>query len=254
MSTEEQELDYLESTAGQGFENVDPTDLERPYLKLLQDISPECKKSRDEYVEGAEAGMFYLTASKALLGSKIELIILDYEKVWNEWKPGREGFVASHKPDSIEIDKEDYSEWRNPKTGNIIEETTNFFVLVRGHEEEGPALFSLKKTGLKYAKKMILQLLNQKTPKGSELAMYCGSWALESILNKKGQNDWYNIGEDKKAAFQFLEYVPKEIFTEHVIPSLQLVKSMKGASKMLENKPKAQIEASASIQDGEVMY
>ena len=63
---------------GAGNENVGASDMLIPRLKLLQDLSPEIKKSKPEYVEGAEAGMIFNTVTKKL-STEILAINLYYD-------------------------------------------------------------------------------------------------------------------------------------------------------------------------------
>src|SRR3990167_7412492 len=41
-----------------------------PYLVLLQDLSPQVRKAEAAYVEGAEAGVFFNTATRQPLGKE----------------------------------------------------------------------------------------------------------------------------------------------------------------------------------------
>ena len=59
------EMNFVQD-AGAGLENIDKDDLALPFLKLLQSGSDETKKKHANYVEGAEAGMFYNTVTKRL--------------------------------------------------------------------------------------------------------------------------------------------------------------------------------------------
>ena len=53
-----------EGDAHAGFENVKTTSLALPILKLLQNGSGEAQKRNQNYVEGAEPGMFLNTVTK----------------------------------------------------------------------------------------------------------------------------------------------------------------------------------------------
>ncbi len=74
------ELNFIQD-AGAGLENMDKDDLALPFLKLLQTGSDETKKKHANYVEGAEAGMFYNTVTKKLYSGEkgIEVIPCFYK-------------------------------------------------------------------------------------------------------------------------------------------------------------------------------
>ena len=68
-------LNFIED-AGAGLEHIDKDDLALPFIKLLQTGSDETKKKHANYVDGAEAGMFYNTVTKKLYSGEkgIEII------------------------------------------------------------------------------------------------------------------------------------------------------------------------------------
>ena len=56
----------FESDAHKGMEQMGGDDLALPFIRILGDLSPQVKKSKAEYVEGAEPGMLFNTVSKEL--------------------------------------------------------------------------------------------------------------------------------------------------------------------------------------------
>ena len=56
----------FEEDAAAGFENVKTVSLALPILKLLQNGSGEAQKRNQNYVEGAEPGMFLNTVTKKM--------------------------------------------------------------------------------------------------------------------------------------------------------------------------------------------
>ena len=50
--------------AGSGFENADKDSYAIPFIKLLQSMSPQCKKSNGAYIQGAEEGMLFNTVTE----------------------------------------------------------------------------------------------------------------------------------------------------------------------------------------------
>lgn len=76
---------------GTGFEDTDSGDLQIPYAKLLQSLSPEVKKG-DERVEGAEEGMIYLPSTGQMFGDEGVVIVPVYlDKATIEWAPRDSG-------------------------------------------------------------------------------------------------------------------------------------------------------------------
>jgi hypothetical protein len=86
--------------ADKGFENVRQESLALPILKLLQNGSGEAQKRNQNYVEGAEPGMFLNTVTKKLYdGDKgISVIPCYYKMEYQEWA---EFGTGSGRPEQI---------------------------------------------------------------------------------------------------------------------------------------------------------
>ena len=86
--------------ANKGFENVRQESLALPILKLLQNGSGEAQKRNQNYVEGAEPGMFLNTVTKKLYdGDKGINVIPCYHKTeYQEWA---EFGTGSGRPENI---------------------------------------------------------------------------------------------------------------------------------------------------------
>lgn len=73
---------HAQNGTGAGNENVGASDMLIPRLKLLQDLSPQLKKSKPEYIEGAQAGMIFNTVTKSLCTELIAVnLYYDHEYV-----------------------------------------------------------------------------------------------------------------------------------------------------------------------------
>ena len=72
--------------AGRGNEDVTIEDVAVPRISMLQDKSPQCKKTKDEYIEGAEPGMAYNTASQKLYGHELLIVPVYFRKEYLLWK------------------------------------------------------------------------------------------------------------------------------------------------------------------------
>ena len=51
----------FEGDAHKGMEHMGADDLALPFIRILGDLSPQVKKSKAEYIEGAEPGMLFLS-------------------------------------------------------------------------------------------------------------------------------------------------------------------------------------------------
>lgn len=148
---EELQAQFLQD-AGAGLENTTAQDYALPFLYLLQDNSPQCKRSDDKYMEGAEAGMFMDTVTQELFES-VRVIPVDFEKVYNEWIPRDDGggFVASYKSKN--------EAEQNKQEDTQIVDTANHYVLVQGGDGRWrPAILSCTSTKLKASRNWLSRI------------------------------------------------------------------------------------------------
>ena len=172
------EMNFVQD-AGAGLENIDKDDLALQFLKLLQSGSDETKKKHANYVEGAEAGMFYNTVTKRLYdGEKgIEIIPCYYK--------GPE-ILAKTKKNSSGKDCLD--------NGNEIIKTANHFVIINGEKPE-KALMAMKSTQLKVSRNWNSLMQDQfetdpKTQKNVPAPMFSRVYKLQSVENS-GSFTWH---------------------------------------------------------------
>ena len=56
----------ITKVSGQGMENLN-TGSAMPFIRILQDLSPQIKKTKEEYVQGAESGDLFFAKTKSIL-------------------------------------------------------------------------------------------------------------------------------------------------------------------------------------------
>lgn len=76
---------------GRGNEAVTTDDMVIPRLSIIQDLSPQHKKSKAEYIEGAEVKMIFNTATNELYGNAIMVVPVFYRKEYVIWKDQNSG-------------------------------------------------------------------------------------------------------------------------------------------------------------------
>lgn len=91
----------LSSTIGEGFEETDASSFAIPFLKVLQSMSAQCKRSNAEYIEGAYEGMFYNTVTGEVFDGTVGLqfIPVHFRRKMLEWQGTLDeggGLVAQH--------------------------------------------------------------------------------------------------------------------------------------------------------------
>ena len=76
----------ITKVSGQGTENLDSGSA-MPFIRILQDLSPQLKKQKDEYVEGAEAGDLFFAKTKSTVQQPARIIPTYTASVYTEWVP-----------------------------------------------------------------------------------------------------------------------------------------------------------------------
>lgn len=84
--------DFLKDDGpARGSEEVTSNDISLPRLNIVQDLSPQHKKTKPEYIEGAEVGDIFNTASQELYKGEIMVIPVYYRMEWIVWKDQKKG-------------------------------------------------------------------------------------------------------------------------------------------------------------------
>ena len=149
----------FEADAHLGFQNMEQQDLALPFLRILGQLSPQVNKRDAKFVKGAEAGMIYNTVTHELYdGEKgINVIPCYYKREYIEWQDRGEGTgapVAVHDASSSIIHEavRDSMNKDRLKSGNYLENTASYFVLICREQSAETALITMKSTQLRASK------------------------------------------------------------------------------------------------------
>jgi hypothetical protein len=85
------DIDFMQDA--QVDRGVTMDDAALPFLTVLQDLSPQTKKREAEYVDGAEAGMFFNTVTQHLWDGEAGLVIVPvyFRQSYTLWHPRNKG-------------------------------------------------------------------------------------------------------------------------------------------------------------------
>lgn len=195
------ELELLEHAAGMGMEQVSQQDVATPFLKILQALSAQVKKSKPaEYVEGAEEGMIYNTVSKKIYNGADGILVVPcaFQKRFVEWKPNLGGFVRDYGTDSSVYDKCDVNARgiRVTKEGNEIIAYATFFVLLLSPDGTYEhAIMSMTSTQFKHSRNWLAQMrqIMLKNSKGEVFnpPMFYKAYRAKTVPESNDQQDWF---------------------------------------------------------------
>ena len=191
-----------EGDAHAGFENVKTTSLALPILKLLQTGSGEAQKRNQNYVEGAEPGMFLNTVTKKTYdgANGIEVIPCHYKLEYQEWADFGTG---SGRPENIfDANSDILSKTKNEMgkdrldNGNYILTVGQHYVLILDGNSTENALISMSSSQGKISRKwnsMMMSITLDGKNGPYTPPSFSHKYRLTSVLNSGKGNQWYGF-------------------------------------------------------------
>lgn len=180
-----------------GFEDINLDTISIPFIRILQDLSPQLKNKKAEYVEGAESGMIFNTVNEALYDAPLKFVVGKFERYYIEWKPNRGPFVAQHLPENVErrmneFARDDKNKLFHVQTGNYFVETYIYYVLLPDYLNEGVCLITMASSQIKEAKKLNRALTTTCIPGSTKRALpYFMVWKMAVVEMSNDQGAWW---------------------------------------------------------------
>ena len=197
--------DYVTDT-GRGSEGVSTNDMSLPRLSIIQDLSPQRKKAEDAYIDGAEEGMIFNTASNHLFPTgKVVVIPCFFRAEYVAWKDRKKGggFGGAFASEDLAQDwistQEDAADW------DVSYTNQHFCIMVHpDHTEDKPHLedvvISMAKSQLKPSRKwntMVQQAGGDRFSRAYQLSV---------VQDRSPKGEFYNWSVKQ------LGYVPEHLF------------------------------------------
>ena len=174
-----------------------------PILKLLQNGSGEAQKRNQNYVEGAEPGMFLNTVTKKVYdgGKGIEVVPCYYKLEYQEWADfgtgsGRPENIFDANSDILSKTTKDPGGKDRLENGNYILTVGQHFVLIVDGDITEPALISMSSSQGKVSRKwnsMMASITLEGKNGPFTPATYSHKYILSSVLNSGKGNQWYGF-------------------------------------------------------------
>ena len=187
----------IAKVSGMGTENLDSGSA-LPFVRILQDLSPQLKSNKDEYVEGSKAGDLFFNKTKCVLANPLNIIPVYTKAVYTEWIPRNKGggYVASHpltvvSDPSYEKGRErQYDEWLGE---NELRYTSYWFILaeIDGNWEE--AIIPFTSSQLKVSRKLTgdINRFRYEQDKSIIPPLFAQKWQLKTVMETSKNNDDY---------------------------------------------------------------
>jgi hypothetical protein len=202
----------FEEDAQLGFENVRTESLAPPILKLLQNGSAEAQKRNQNYVEGAEPGMFLNTVTKQLYGGDkgINVIPCYYKLEYQEWSDYGTG---SGRPEQLYPDSSDIisKTTKGPDgkdrlpNGNYVLTVGQHFVIIVGDKSTETAMISMSSSQGKVSRKwnsMMLSITLDGKNGPFTPPSFSHIYKLSTLINTGKGQQWYGWNVEKVGPLQ----------------------------------------------------
>ena len=197
----------FESDLGSGFEEVTSSDIQIPFLRIIQALSPQLKKSDAGFIEGASSGDIFNTVTKnTWTGEKGVLVIPVYFQLkLLEFIPRSQGggFVSELSPNSEDVRKavrDADSGLELLESGNELVRTAQHYVkIVHDDVNLENAFNDMKKTQLKKSRQWLSIMMMQKH-NGKTLPSFANVYRLKSIEDGNDKGSWnsWSVAHDSQ--------------------------------------------------------
>lgn len=171
------EVDYS-AYGGTGFENQDNSDIQVPFLRILQSLSPEVKSVDKGGIEGAEVGKLFNTVTQECY-DEVLFVPSVTKHIYNEWIPINDGggFVGTYETtDKFVVDAQRAAKANDLPFGQIktedghdlVETFDVYGILVTENNEPMPVIISFTSSKIKVYRKWMsaIRMFVLPTPTG----------------------------------------------------------------------------------------
>ncbi len=193
--------DWMDNSS-RGSEEVGFDDLTIPRLDVIQDLSPQHKKNKPEYIAGAEPGLLFNTVTKVLYGGDVHFIPVYFRKEWVIWKDIKSGggFRGAHATQQEAVNA--LSELDDADQCDIQDTGQHFGLIVNKDGSTEDIVISMSKSKMKASR----QLNSMVRIRGGDRFSSMYEISAVEAQNAAGQ-DYWNLG------IKPLGFVSKELFT-----------------------------------------
>tara|TARA_R100001460_G_scaffold10186_1_gene24085 strand:+ start:64 stop:840 length:777 start_codon:yes stop_codon:yes gene_type:complete len=198
------ELDkMLEADAGVGLENITTDDMQIPFIRIIQALSPQLQKDDPLYIKGAEQGDIFNTVSQEVYKQDEGVIVVPafFEKKFLEFqlRSSGGGFVRELAADDKDIamtNREGTIEML-PNGNELVRTHQHLVIAMSADGTIAPSVLDMKKTQLKVSRRWNTLKNSARLPSGALMPIYGTAWQLTTVLEANDQGKWFNYKLDR---------------------------------------------------------
>ncbi len=195
-------MDDLYEAAGQGMETIGAEDMQIPFLRLLQPLSPQLIKTDAKFIKGASAGDIFNTVTGEFWDAEdgVSVLMCAYTTKFLEFQlretgGGFMGELDANNPDIRKTQRVGANELL--PNGNELVRSAQFLVLA--YDENGMTtqmICDMKKTQMKVAKQWNTRRAGLKIMHPTKglfnPPMWAVPWKLTSTQESNDKGSWFN--------------------------------------------------------------
>lgn len=213
-------MDDLYEAAGQGMETITADDMQIPFLRILQPLSPQLIKSDSKFIKGASAGDIFNTVTgdfwEAEEGANVLMCAYTTKFLEFQLRESGGGFMGELDPNDPDIRKtQRVGANEMLPNGNELVRSAQFLVLQ--YDETGVTnqmICDMKKTQMKIAKQWNTRRAGLKIMHPTKglfnPPMWAVPWKLTSVQESNDKGSWFNYAVQQLE----MESVPMNVLQE----------------------------------------
>jgi hypothetical protein len=200
-------LDDIFETAGEGAA-FDSSEMQIPFVRVLQALSPQLNKKKSEFIEGAAQGdLFNTVTGQHWAGEEGVTVVPCFQTTkYLEFVPrdmggGFKGDIAPNDPRLTQTRRVGSKEVL-PNGNELVKSDQHFCLVVDADGSWQPAVIDMKSTQLKVSRRWKTQIAMQKVKHPSTNVMvtpavFATMWKLTTTEESNDQGSWNNYQVEK---------------------------------------------------------
>jgi hypothetical protein len=200
LALSEEMMSVLDEHEGQGLD-YDTADLQIPFIRVIQAMSPQVNKRDPAYIDGASVGdIFNTVTGQYWEGEEGVTVIPCYQETkYLKFRPrdGGGGFLGELRKDDPDIARATRNGSKEVlPDGNELVKSDQHYCLVLGDDGvPGFGIVDMKSSGLKVSRRWKTQLKMLTVKSNGQLkspAIYMTQWKLSTVEESNDQGTWLN--------------------------------------------------------------
>ena len=183
-------------------------EMQIPFIRALQALSPQLNKKKPEYIDGAEQGDLFNTVTGQVWKGEEGVIIIPCYQVtkYLEFTPrdmggGFRGEISPTNPVLQQTTRQGSKELL-PNGNELVKSDQHYCLVLDGEGSFQPAVIDMKSTQLKVSRRWKTQIAMQKIkhPKTGQMItppLFATEWKITTVEESNDQGSWFNPSVEK---------------------------------------------------------